>query len=110
MTRELRKSQARRLLSTSEYRGLSNKEKAIKLIENNVASRRIAEEICGVSRRGIGRAMKAKEEGRDIEVNHRPPIFSDDECEELLKIIEDNYPTSGLNYVEIRKKVINTSN
>lgn len=95
-----------RLTRTSEYRGLSKVEKAIKLMEEERCSFPRAARATGAAVATIFRAKKAREEGRPIGVPGRPLILGIDGEECLVMAIQEaDDKRKQLSYVKLRERV-----
>ena len=77
----------RKLLSTNEYRNLSNISKCLKLISDKKCSLRTSALVCDIQRSTICRAQVAVKAGRPLQVNGRPKIFSSEEKENIANSV-----------------------
>src|SRR3954451_21062122 len=79
----------RRLLSTNSYRELTKLEKAIKLMEEEECSYRVAAKLCSVNKCKIERAVKAKKAGRSLGKLGRPNALTKVQEEALTKKLQE---------------------
>lgn len=77
------------LFATSEYRGLDELERAVKLVEDKHTSASEAARICGVSRAAVRRGIEAHKKGRDIGLTGRPRLLSPAEEKQLVNVLEE---------------------
>jgi transposase len=91
---------------TSEYRGLSQLEKGLKLIDEEGASLREAAEAVGITLSSLFRAKKARAENRDVGVPGRPRILNTKEEATLVQAIVDaDIAGKPLTYKRLREVV-----
>jgi len=96
----------RKLLSTNEYRNLSNISKCLKLISDKKCSLRTAALVCDIQRSTIRRAQAAVKAGRPLQVNGRPKIFSSEEKENIANSIrQDRQEGKSVDYSEVKRIV-----
>ncbi|KAL6056487.1 hypothetical protein QOT17_016107 [Balamuthia mandrillaris] len=97
---------ARHLLGTSEFRQLTPMERAINLVQDVSMSIRNAAELTGISKSSLHRAIRAQEEGRELERVGRPRMLSSEEEEEVKKwIIEREEKKLYTTFEQFRTKV-----
>lgn len=72
----------------AEYRGLTNVEKAVKLVQEHSAKPTTAANAMGVEKNKLKRALKAVEEGRNMGVRGRPTLLQPEEEEVLVSIVK----------------------
>jgi transposase len=95
-----------RLINTIEFRGLNSLKKAVKLVQEHEISQRQAATVCKVKRRAVQRALKASKEGRDIGVPGRPKLFTREEEEELIEIVDKaELEQKPLTFKQLQEKV-----
>ena len=87
MERTRRNLTIQRKLATQEYRGKSPHVKGLKLLEDLDIFKKEAADAVSLSSRSINRAIRAKTEGRDLGRNGKPPIFSQEDTDELLRLL-----------------------
>ena len=96
----------RRITTTQEYHGLSNIEKAHKLIEEKQAGVREVCRVLGVNAGQLTRAKKAKAESKQIGVNGRPKILGEEGEAMLVNAIDEaRKKKEPMNYHEVKNKV-----
>lgn len=101
MERSNQKTTIHRKLVTQEYLGKSPHMKSLMLIEEMDILITTAAYAVSLGRSSIYRAIRAKEEGRELGINGRPPIFNKEDNEELLKRLY-----AILNKVPLTKKIL----
>lgn len=80
---------AQRIARTVEYRGKNQMEKAIKLVNEEDIPVQIAAKATGVDRFALSRALKSKEEGREVGSVGRPRVLTQEEEDKLVSIVKE---------------------
>jgi len=86
----------RRLLSTSSYRELNQLERAMKLVEDDECSYRVAAKVCSVKKNQIESGIKAKRKGRAVGKVGRPHALTPAQEESVAKKLQEKID-KGLN-------------
>jgi hypothetical protein len=105
MERNLKILQQRRILATSEYRGLSKIEKGLKLINDENVPNKMAADILEIGHRNLDRAKVAFQEGRELGKNGRPPLFNEEETLSLVGHLKALPADLRITYKELRNQV-----
>ena len=103
-------SKFERIARLPEYRGLSNIEKALLLINNHQCSLNQATTATGVGKSRIRRAIEAKKSNRPIGKNERSKVLGDNGEAYLVAaaIKEADEKRVSLTYVQLRERVYYT--
>ena len=102
-------SKFERIARLPEYRGLSNIEKALLLINNHQCSLNQAATATGVGKSRIRRAIEAKKSNQPIGKNGRPKVLGDNgEACLVAAIKEADEKRVSLTYVQLRERVYYT--
>ena len=73
-----------RFVGTQEYRKRTRHERALLLHDELSISKSEAGQMVSMTHTSVNRAIRAREEGRELGRNGRPPIFDKADIEELL--------------------------
>jgi hypothetical protein len=95
-----------RKLATQEYRNKSPHTKSLMLLEDLDIPITEVSKAVKIDRRSINRAKRAKEEGRELGKNGRPPIFNKEDNDELLRRLYDLRETTTLTKQILKTEVI----
>jgi hypothetical protein len=106
MERSKKIAQLRRNLATSDFRGLTQMEKGMKLIEDLNISARIAADILEINQTSFRRALRARADGRQIGRVGKPPIFNEEEEINFLEYLKSLPEDVRLTYTLIRQEVL----
>jgi hypothetical protein len=74
-----------RFIGTQDYRKRARHERALLLHEELSVSKTESGQIVSMAHTSVNRAIRAREEGRELGRNGRPPIFDKADIEELLR-------------------------
>jgi hypothetical protein len=105
MERELKILEQRRKLATSEYRGLSQAQKGIKLMNDENLPNKMAADILQMGHRNLDRARAAIKEGREPGKNGRPPLFNEEEITTFIEQLKVGPADCRITYKELRNQV-----
>jgi hypothetical protein len=96
----------RRISRTSEFRGLEDIEKGVKLVREYGVRPTDAARAMQMDRSRIRRAVKAVDEGRKIGANGKPAILTPNEEAQLASIVKENIKKkTPLKYKEFKEAV-----
>ena len=77
------------LKATTEYRGLSDMEQALKMHEEEGISIKISVKACNLQKEQVKKTIIAKEKEKDIRVYKRPRLLTSKQEIELIKEIDE---------------------
>ena len=99
----------RRKLTSQEYRGKTPHAQGVMLLEEFDITKTEAAEAVRLTSQSMNRALRAKEEGRDLGRKGKPPIFNQDDVDKLLMRLYDLRETTPLTMKILREQVIITT-
>ena len=98
----------RRKLTTQGYRRKTPQYQGVMLLEEFNITKTEAAEAVRLTSQSMNRALRAKEEGRDLGRNGKPPIFNQDDVDKLLMRLYDLRDITLLTMKILREQVIIT--
>ena len=94
------------LLRTSDYRSLSDIERAVKLVKSGVLTGRAAARACNIPSTTLQRALVSTAQGRPLGIPGRPSFFNQAEKENFQQTILDRVDAGEQPSVSVAQEVV----